>query len=87
MTQDLHSYQPEESCTVMQFLQKQINGQKSFIKSSSIKHLVVPQYESLSVQEILKWVRANHDTVIERYLPSEQKDIDRYPRQVSSPSY
>jgi hypothetical protein len=84
MTQDVGSYQPEESCTVTFFLQQQINGKKSYIKASSIKHLVVPQYDTLSVEEILKWVRANHPTVIDRYLPTEQKDIDKLPRQVST---
>ena len=71
MTQDLASYQPEESCTVTHFLQKQINGQKGFIKAHEVNHLTVPQYETLTLEEMFKWVRAHYELVINRYFPSD----------------
>lgn len=71
MAQDLASYQPEESCTVTHFLRLQIGGQKGFIKASSIKHLVVPQYEHLSIDDMFVWVRQNNQAVVDRYFPTD----------------
>ena len=55
-----------------------ISGAKKFILSENIKHVSIPQYESLSVKEIKKFMADNPECY--QYLPDE-KELDKVPKQ------
>ena len=55
-----------------------ISGTKKFVKSDKVKHMAVPQYESLSVKEIIKYVSVN--PISKYYLPVQQ-EYEKLPKQ------
>ena len=64
-----------------------ISGAKGYVKGDDLKFLAVPHYESLSLQKILDWTKANYPQVIDRYFPIE-RELEKFPRQVSQkPSF
>jgi len=63
------------------FLKQLLDTTKKSIKADKIKVLYVPQYETLSSEEILKWA-FTHMPSIADYFPDE-RDIHMLPRQVS----
>ena len=48
-----------------------ISGKRKYVLSNDIKHLTIPQYETLSVKEIKKFITDNADSLL--YLPEEQE--------------
>ena len=55
-----------------------ISGEKKHIKADNIKHLAVPQYESLSVKQIKKFIAEHPEGLL--YLPEEQ-EWEKLPKQ------
>jgi hypothetical protein len=81
LTVDCKSYQPPLDTVTIWHLRDQSMGKKRRIKGDDVKHLVAPMYDSLSINQILIWAKANCPEVIEQYLPFE-KELLRFPRQV-----
>ena len=57
-----------------------LNQQKKAIKTSEVKHLYAPQYETLSIENILRLAQQHRE--IYEFLP-EGRDVPMLPRQVS----
>ena len=55
-----------------------ISGEKKFVSSSSIKHLSVPQYDGLSIQNILDKVGGND--IFMGHMPI-LKEMTKLPKQ------
>jgi hypothetical protein len=81
LTVDCKSYQPPLDTVTIWHLRDQARGKKRRINGDAIKHLVAPMYDSLSINRILLWAKANCPEVIDNYLPFE-KELLRFPRQV-----
>lgn len=55
-----------------------INGTKKFIKDDQVRHMYVPQYETLTVKEISGYIELYPE--VRRYLPI-QKELKTLPKQ------
>jgi hypothetical protein len=64
LTRECDAYCPDKNTVTIWHLRDCANGTKRFVNASEIKHLYVPQYESLTVEKIINWVKAQHPTVI-----------------------
>jgi len=80
MTQEVKAYCPPRDTVTAWHLRDMALGSKSYIKGADVKHLAVPQYESLSIVEMLDWAKVNYPGIVTRYLPVE-KEIHKLPRQ------
>jgi len=56
LTLDVKAYLPHHTTVTIYFLKDLIAGTKKTIPADDIKHLAIPQYESLSVKEIRKFI-------------------------------
>jgi hypothetical protein len=79
MTVEACFYLPGPHTINLWFLKQLLNMQKKAIKSDKVKVLYVPQYETLSIEEIMTWV-LGHWPAIVQYLPDE-RDRHMLPRQ------
>jgi hypothetical protein len=59
-----------------------IAGRKKAIKTTDVKHLYAPQYETLSMEKILQFAFQLDRARITNFMPDD-KDIPFLPRQVS----
>jgi hypothetical protein len=60
------------------FLKDLINGVKKFVQSDRMRHLAIPQYETLKVVEMIKF--ADEHSECKFYLPIP-KEIFKIPKQ------
>ena len=54
LTVECHAYLAPYECLTIYFLKSIISGSKRFINSDRVKHLSLPQYEGLSIKDILE---------------------------------
>jgi hypothetical protein len=73
------AYCPSKDTITTWHLRDMANNEKGMIKAIEIKHLSVPFYDSLSIEKILAWAKANHQGVVDRYFPI-QRELDKFPR-------
>ena len=78
---ELGAYCSSRDTMTVWHLKDMISGAKGIIKSNAIKHLSIPQYESLSLEKILDWAKQNHRSVLSLYLPSIDRELQKLPRQ------
>ena len=71
-------YLPAYKCTNVYWIKDIMRGKKKAIKTSEVKYLYAPQYDSLSISKLLDFAAAYQ--AIEDYLP-EARDIPMLPRQ------
>jgi hypothetical protein len=83
LTQEVKAYEPPAETVTLWHLKDQIRGAKGIVKCDDIKHLYVPQYESLSIKKILGWSDREAPMLLERYFPA-RKELLKMPRQVST---
>jgi hypothetical protein len=82
MTQVVKAYCPPRDTVTVLHLRDMANGTKGKILATEVKHLYVPQYESLSIEKILAKAKEHYPAVVERYLPTLERELLKYPRQV-----
>ena len=51
------------------------------IKADLVQHCEVPYYEGLSIKDMLKWAKGRGEGNIMKYLPIEERERDKLPRQ------
>ena len=90
LTVDCKTYLPAHECVTQYFLKQLINGEKKRrlsvlyiklhigIKCEEIKYCYCPQYENISVKNMME--EASKDPNIMQYLPDKQ-EIHSLPRQ------
>ena len=54
------------------------SGTKLYIKADHVKHIAIPQYEGLTINDMMEYV--TQKPVVERYLPVA-KEVVKLPRQ------
>ena len=54
LTVECHAYLAPFECHTIYFLKSIVSGSKRFINNDKIKHLSLPQYEGLSIKDILE---------------------------------
>jgi hypothetical protein len=81
---EVGAYCPSKDTITTWHLRDMANNAKGMIKATEIKHLSVPFYDSLSIEKILDWANQHHPGVLDRYFPI-QRELDKFPRQVSTP--
>ena len=84
LTLDCKAYLPSAEHVTGIYCRELIDNTKGMIKADAIKHLTLPHYESIALPKILAWARQQHRAVVDRHLPSLQREVDKLPRQVSS---
>lgn len=73
------AYLPHIDCLTMWFLRDLAAGKKKAIKGTEIKHLTVPQFEKLTIDEFLKF--ASDYPFATMCLPDRKQELDKLPRQ------
>ena len=58
-----------------------MSGKTLRIPSDKAKHLHVPHYEHLTIKKMLKFAEEYNEGAALKYLPKDQLDVDRLPRQ------
>lgn len=58
-----------------------MSGKTLRIPAEKAQHIHVPQYEKLTLEELLKFAKKCKEGAALKYLPKDQLDIDRLPRQ------
>ena len=77
LASEVKAYLPSIDCVTIYFLKDIASGDKKFIKSDFCKHLTVPHFEGLTVDDFLEYTEKYPQ--IERYLPPP-KEIAKLPR-------
>ena len=77
LASEVKAYLPSIDCVAIYFLKDIASGDKKFIKSDFVKHLTVPHFEGLTVDDFLEYTGKYPQ--IERYLPPP-KEIAKLPR-------
>ena len=77
MASEVKAYLPSIECVTIFFLKELASGEKKFIKSDHARHLAVPHFEGLTVEDFLDY-SGNHPD-IDNYLPPP-KEIPKLPR-------
>ena len=80
LTVDAGLYLPPATNVTIYWMKCILSGQKKALKVTDIQYLYVPQYESLSIKEMLSF--ASERGSIIPYLPDD-RDIHLLARQVS----
>ena len=78
MTGDVKAYLPEIESVTIYFLKDIASSERKFLKSDKIKHLTVPHFEGLTVDDFLAYADSNPRCAL--YFPPE-KEIPKLPRQ------
>ena len=78
LTVDVGYYLPPYKCINVYFMKALMSNKKKALKTTAVKHLYAPQYDTLSVGKLLDFAAAY--PAIEEYLP-EARDIPLLPRQ------
>ena len=78
LTVDVGLYLPPYKCLNVYFMKALVAGKKKAIKTTAVRHLYAPQYDTLSVGKLLDFAAAY--AAVEEYLP-EARDIPLLPRQ------
>ena len=78
LTVDVGYYLPPYKCINVYFMKALMSRKKKALKTTDIKHLYAPQYDSLSVSKLLDFAAAY--SAVEEHLP-EPRDIPLLPRQ------
>lgn len=55
MASENGAYLPHVDCLTMWYLRDLASGKKKAIKDTEVKHLTVPQFENLTIDEFLKF--------------------------------
>ena len=61
------------------YLRDLASGKKKPIKGTDVKHLTVPQFETLTIDEFLKY--ASDYPFVTMCLPDRKQELDKLPRQ------
>ena len=77
LTVDAGYYLPPYKCVNIYFMKALLSRKKRALKNDQVKHLSVPQYETLTISKILDFAAAY--PVVEDFLP-EPRDIPMLPR-------
>ena len=57
------------------------SGRKTKLKADKIKHIAIPQYETLAVKDMREFIQCHQDRDrILRHFPTENKEMDKLPR-------
>ena len=78
LASEVKAYLPSIDCVTIFFLKDITSGEKKFIKSDFAKHLSVPHFEGLTVEDFLEY--AEQYPRVALYLPPG-KEIVKLPRQ------
>ena len=70
-------YLPKPEHVTIWHLRDIASGTKTHIKSDKVKHIAIPQYEGLTISDMLEYV--DEKPVVMRYLPI-QKEVFKLPR-------
>ena len=73
------AYLPHPDLVTIWHLRDLASGKKKPIKGTEIKHITVPQYEQLTIDEFLKF--ASDYPFVTMCLPERKQEIDKLPRQ------
>ena len=77
---DCGLYLPPFKCVNIYFIKSIMCKQKRAIKTSAVKYMFAPQYDTLSIEKILAF--SSQYAEVLNYLP-EERDMHMLPRQVS----
>ena len=75
---DAGYYLPPFKCVNIYFMKALMGRKKRALKNSEVRHLSVPQYDTLSISKLLDFMAAY--AAVEDFLP-EARDISMLPRQ------
>jgi len=82
LSQNVKAYLPPKDVITIWHLKDLAAGKKGLIKGEQVRHLAVPQYDSISVEAIRDWAKARYPQMLGRYFPIEREYM-HFPRQVS----
>ena len=71
-------YLPKPEHVTIWHLRDLAAGAKQYVKADHVKHIAIPQYEGLTINDMLEYVEDK--PVCMRYLPVE-KEVHKLPRQ------
>ena len=81
MASNVKCYLPKYSHVTIWHLRDLVSGKTLRIPTEKAAHLYVPQYDHLRIEDLLAFAaECNHGAAL-KYLPRDQLDIDRLPRQ------
>jgi hypothetical protein len=86
LTHEVGAYLPSYDTVTVWHMRDLVSGKRLRIKAKEIKHLNVPQYEDLKIEEFFKWahnfdVHAQKPGHIMNAFPLEEKEREKLPRQ------
>ena len=81
-TVDAKLYVPPYETVTMWHLRDVATNKKRRILAKDAEHMEVPQYEELSIEKMIIWLKENHPVFLENYFPVEREMV-KFPRQVS----
>ena len=70
---------PHPDCVTMWYLRDLASGKKKPIKGTDIKHLSIPQYDKLTIEEFMKFVSDYPFATM--CLPDRKQELDKLPRE------
>ena len=73
------AYLPHIDCVIMWYLRDLAAGKKKTIRGTEMKHLTVPQFEHLTIEEFLKF--AADYPFVTMCLPDRKQELEKLPRQ------
>ena len=68
-------YLPPKRDVTQKYLRKLLHGEKLYVKWSEVKAINIPQYEGLTVNDLIKFAESEFD--INKFLP--EYDYDKVP--------
>ena len=79
LTHDVGAYLSSYETMTVFHMKDLVNGKRKMIKAKDIKHVTVPQFEGLSIKDLLEFAKP-YDEVLAA-LPLVKTEIDKLPRQ------